>query len=321
VYCTIGHNLVPNLGLWGTGLHRMWIFPAAFLGLVGLAILLTRTSKDPGRPRRVFLLLLTGFYLAIVYAFWPLITKQDFLPSTPLVALIAVAGTQWVFASLSRAMPGFWLARVSVPVMAAVCAVDIVAVCQAQVPWRDANQVEDRTLREVLRDTVPGEPIMDTHGETVFRPRPYYYVLEDVTESRLARGLLRDGIVDDLVRTRTHFAVPDNTLFPPQARRFLNEHFLSLGALRVLGEDLGDGSGSDDGLRRFDVSYPERFAVIADGAAGRGVLDGVAYRGPELLRPGSHSYRCFGRERHVQVVWAGAFERGLVRETSRWGSE
>src|SRR3989442_8390187 len=126
---------------------------------------------------------------------------------------------------------------------------------------------------------------MDTHGEAVFRPRPYYYVLEDVTESRLATGLLRDGIADDLVKTRTHFAVPDSGLFPPRARRFLNEHFLALGALRVLGEDLGESSSSGDGLRRFDVSYTERFAVIADGAPGRGSLDGVAYRGPALLRP------------------------------------
>jgi len=162
---------------------------------------------------------------------------------------------------------------------------------------------------------------MDIRGETVFRPRPYYYVLEDVTESRLAMGLLRDGIADDLVRTRTHFAVPDNTLFPSRARRFLNEHFLPLGALRVLGKDLGDSSSSDDRLRRFDVSYAERFAVIADGAAGRGALDGVIYRGPALLRPGAHSYCCSGRERHVQVVWAGALERGLVHEPPRWRAD
>jgi len=194
-------------------------------------------------------------------------------------------------------------------------------VCQAQLPWRDGNQAEDRTLREVLRDTRPGEPVMDIHGETVFRPRPYYYVLEDVTESRLAMGLLRDQIADDLVRTRTHFAVPDNMLFPPQARRFLNEHFLPLGALRVLGEDLGDRSSSEDGRRRFDVSYPERFAVVADGAAGRGALDGVTYRGPALLGAGVHCYSCFGGERHVQVVWAGALERGLVHEGHRWRAD
>jgi hypothetical protein len=299
----------------------MWIFPAAFLGLAGLAMALMRTLGTSVRPRQILVFLMTGFYLTLVHAFWPLITKQDFLPSTPLVALLVVAGTQWVFASFERARPLLGIARAGVPVMALVCAIDIVAVCQAQLPWRDANQAEDRTLREVLRDTRPGEPIMDIHGETVFRPRPYYYVLEDVTESRLAMGLLRDGIADDLVRTRTHFAVPDSRLFPPRARRFLNEHFVPLGALRVLGDDLGDSTSSDDGMRRFDVSYTERFAVIADGAAGRGALDGVTYREPALLRPGSHSYCCFGRERHVQVVWAGALERGLMREASRWGAD
>jgi len=321
VYCTVGHNLVPSLGLWGSASHRMWIFPAAILGLAGLVMALPRIFGRPARPRQALVFLMTGFYLALVHAFWPLVTKQDFLPSTPLVVLLGVAGTQWVFMSLERAWPRLLIARASVPVMAAVCAIDAVTLCQGQLPWHDANQAQDRTLREVLRDTRPGEPIMDIRGETVFRPRPYYYVLEDVTESRLAMGLLRDGIADDLVRTRTHFAVPDNTLFPSQARRFLNEHFLPLGALRVLGKDLGDSSTSDDKLRRFDVSYAERFAVIADGAAGRGALDGVIYRGPALLRPGAHFYCCSGRERHVQVVWAGALERGLVHEPSRWRAD
>jgi len=321
VYCTVGHNLVPNLGLWRTASHRIWIFPVAFLGLAGLAIAFTRVPGKPARAGQILVFLMTGFYMALLDAFWPLITKQDFLPSTPLVVLLAVAGTQWVFTTLEGARPRLRIARASVLVMAAMCAIDIVAVCSAQPPWRNANQVEDRMLREVLRDTRPGEPIMDIHGETVFRPRPYYYVLEDVTESRLAMGLLRDGVADDLVRTRTHFAVPDNRLFPPQARRFLNEHFLPYGALRVLGKDLGDSSSSVDGLRRFDVSYAERFAIIADGAAGRGALDGVSYRGPALLRPGLHSYCCFGRERHVQIVWAGALERGLVRQSSPWRAD
>jgi len=321
VYCTIGHNLVPSLGLWGTASNRMWILPAAVLGLAGLVTALPRILGKPPRARQTLVLLTTGFYIALVHGFWPLITKQDFLPSTPLVALLAVAGTQWILASLERAWPRLRTLRACVPVMAAVCAVDLVALCQGQLPWRDANQAEDRTLREVLHDTRPGESIMDTHGETVFRPRPYYYVLEDVTESRLAMGLLADRIADDLVRTRTHFAVPDNTLFPPHARRFLNEHFMPFGALRVLGEDLGDSSSAGDGLRRFDVSFSERFAVIADGAAGQGSLDGVPYRGPALLLPGSHSYCCFGKERHVQVVWAGALERGLVSESSRWRAD
>lgn len=317
-YCTVGHNLVPNLGFWRTAPHRIWIFPVALLALVGPAIVLTRILRKPARASQIFVFLLAGFYMALLDAFWPLITKQDFLPSTPLVALLAVAATQWVFTMLERMRPRLRIAHAGVLVMSAMCAIDIVAVCRAQLPWRDANQAEDRMLKEVLRDTRPGEPIMDTHGETVFRPRPFYYVLEDVTESRLAMGLIRDGISEDLVRTRTHFAVQDNLLFPPQARRFLNEHFLPLGTLRVLGRDLGDSSSSADGLRRFDVSYTERFAVIADGAAGRGVLDGVSYRGPALLRPGAHFYCCFGRERHVQVVWAGALERGLVRESSSW---
>jgi hypothetical protein len=199
--------------------------------------------------------------------------------------------------------------------MGTVSMIDILALCSFQLPWRDANQAEERLLREVLRDTRPGEPIADTHGETVFRPRPSYYVLEDVTESRLADGLLRDRTVADVARTRTHFAVADNPRFPTGARQFLNMHYLTIGALRALGSDLGDRSATGEGTSRFDVSYPERFVVVADGAPGRGELDGVRYRGPILLQAGTHAYARSGRENHVQVIWAGAVERGLVTET------
>jgi hypothetical protein len=321
VYCTVAYNLVPNLGLWQTASHRIWILPAAFLILIGFLIALRRILGKPLRPGQVLVLLMAGLYLALLNASWPLITKQDFLPSTPLVALLLVAGAMWLVTTLERAGTPLRSARLSVAVMAAMCVIDVVALCQGQLPWRNANEAEDRMLRDVLLDTRPGEPIMDTRGETVFRPRPYYYVLEDVTESRLAMGLLHDRIADDVVRTRTHFAVPDTPLFPPLARRFLNEHFLPFGALRVLGKDLGDSSSSADKLRRFDVSYTERFAVLADGAIGRGALDGLRYRGPTLLRPGVHFYCCSGRERHVQVVWAGALGRSRVGESAPWRAD
>ncbi len=313
VYCTVGYNLVPNLGLWRTASYRMLIFPMMSLGLVGFVFTLRRMPGASVGARQVLVFLTAGFYIALLQAFWPLITKQDFLPSTPLVVTLAVAGVRWVVTKLERAKPGLPVARAHVVIFAAMCAVDVLAVCRLALPWRDENQAENQMLRDVLRDTRHGEPIVDIQGETVFRPRPYYYVLEDVTKSRLATGLLRDTIAADVVRTRTHFAVPDNRFFPPAARRFLNEHFVPVGALRALGRDLGDRSSSPGGLRRFDVSYAEQFAVISDGAPGRGILDGVRYAGPALLRPGTHYYCCANGERHVEVVWEGALERGLVR--------
>jgi len=317
VYCTVLWNLVPHLGLWQAASQRILFLPPAFLLLIGASIALPRIHEPPD-ARQVLVLLATGLYLCLLAAFWPLITKQDFLPSTPLVALLVVAAALRVVRVLERIGPRWRMARPGVAILATVCVADIVSVCQAQLPWRNANQAEDRMLQEVLQDTRPGEPIMDTRGETVFRPRSYYYVLEDVTESRLAMGLLRDGIAEDVVRTHTHFAVPDTPLFPPQARRFLNEHFLPFGALRVLGRDLGDSSRSADRVRRFDVSYADRFAILADGADGRGALDGVPYQGPTLLRPGPHFYSCSGGEHHVEVVWAGVLGRSRVRDSARW---
>ena len=153
---------------------------------------------------------------------------------------------------------------------------------------------------------------MDLKGETVFRTRPYYYVLEGVTKARLAMGLLPDRIATDMVRARTHFAVADDPNFPVAVRVFLNTHFVGLGALRVPGTEWSRASGPTDSARTFDVSFPDRFAVVADGAPAGGMLDGESYRGPRELEPGSHRYLPRPGERNITVIWQGAVERGLL---------
>lgn len=315
VYCTIQHNLVPRVGLWNQTPYRMLIFPAGVLALVGVAFRLSRDPSSGVSARQICVVLTAGLYLALLESFWPLITKQDFLPSTPLVALAVVAGVQWALARLERARPLLVAARAGVFALAAMCAIDIFAVCRTQVPWRNWNQAEDQILRETLRATRPGEPIMDIQGETVFRPRPFYYILENLTEARLADGLLSDHIARDIIRTRTHFAAADSKYFPLLGRRFLNEHFLKFGVLRVLGTKLENGGDSSDVERTFHVCYPERFAIVATGAPAAGMLDGARYLAPIQLSAGVHRYRPGQGERNDAVVWATAIERNLLDST------
>jgi dolichyl-phosphate-mannose-protein mannosyltransferase len=311
-YCTVGHNIVPGLGLWRSAPDRLLILPAALLILppLGGRILRRQPPSDLHR-NRVLLILTTALYVALLESCWPLITSEDFLPWTPMAVLVAVAAAHESRGWLQRAWPGATRTGLSTATLLAAVVTCLVIANRMEVAWLDTDQKETRLLQAVIGITGPTEPIIDLKGESIFRPRPYYYALEGVTRWRLESGLLSDSIAADVMRSRTHFAVPDSWLFPPAARRFLNEHFVSIGPLRVLGTDLGSNSNPPGAPRRFNVSYAERFAVVADGRTAAGSLDGIPYREPALLQPGSHCYRPLPSERNVQVVWAGALRSGL----------
>ena len=311
-HCTIGHNVLPGLGLWRNASSRMLIFPAALAILLPVAaFMLRRLPRSERRMPQVVLMLTTGLYFAMLEAFWPLITAEDFLPSTPMLLVLATAAVSSMLTRLERSRA--WLGRMRwIPAAAALVVVlDVTLAVRREPAWIDHDLEQKQLLSDVLKATRPGESIMDLKGETVFRPRPSYLILEGVTKARLDRGLIADHIAAEIVRARTHFVGPDNVFFPPAARRFLNEHFVSLGTLRVLGAMLGGARAPEVG-EWFDVSFPERFALIADGNWARGLLDGLPFRQPVLLSAGPHVYRAHPGERHIELIWEEALDRGLV---------
>lgn len=315
--CTLKHNVVPGLGFWHSSPFRFLLFPVAAVLLTAIAHRMLRVRASAGlQSRRTVLALALGFYLALLVAFWPLITEEDFLPSTPLLMMLLTAAVDAALAWVRRRRPQFDAIAWGAGIASLVVVLDVFAVNRMEPALRDDSRNERQLLSDVVRLTRPGEPIMDLKGETIFRPRPCYYVLEGITKARLAMGLLPDRIASDVVRTRTHFAVPDDRNFPPAARAFLNEHFVKLGSLRVLGTEWARAPGAADSLLAFDVSYRERFGVLADGAAAGGALDGTPYRGPRRVEPGRHTYRPRPGERRITVIWQGALDRGLVSESN-----
>ena len=73
-------------------------------------------------------------------------------------------------------------------------------------------RVDPLLLADVLRLTDPSDTIMDLKGETVFRDRPFYYVLEIVTLARMQLGVIPDTIPEALVAHRTCVAAADDVL-------------------------------------------------------------------------------------------------------------
>jgi hypothetical protein len=155
--------------------------------------------------------------------------------------------------------------------------------------------------------TKPGETVMDLKGETAFRQRAFFYVLEPLTKHWIRSGRLSDTIVADMLRNRTMVVVQDHHGFPRAARAFLNRNFVSVGAVRVAGQRLKG--------ELFRVEVPADYALVGESHAFQGLLDGRPYSGPRYLQTGMHSIAPASPDSY-SLLWSRAADRGLTPKLS-----
>lgn len=305
LYGTIWHNLVPGLGDWTEQRQRWALFPVSLPLLWAAAYPIFRSTPRPGLgARRAFVFLVTAGYLGALTLLWPLRERESYLPFYPLVMLLV---TPLILRAGER-VPGRPAGRLLAPTLAAL--VGIGGLCVGD-SLKNLAPRETRLLADVLRLTGPDDPVLDLKGETVFRRRPYYYVLEAVTKARLTRGLLRDDIPERLIATGTTVVVNDVGGFPRRAQDFLLQNYVPVGSLRVAGCVIGRAEASGDRLG-FDVQIATRYALVTDGGPASGLIDGTRYDGPRFLAPGHHEYTRAETDGRVAVVWAQAVERGFT---------
>lgn len=280
VYCTVtfsGNVVLTRKHVW----VQRAIFPFTAAALMYAAWRFRR----PGNWRYFFAVAM-GVFAVVLAGFWVLISPRDFLPLMPLGAIFAAA----ILTSARQPLRAF----------AATAAVFVAAL------WYYADRFQNRTawhttmMDQVLRLTRPGEFLIDHKGETIYRPRPHYFIFENITRAQIARGIIKDTVAEDVVRTRTYVAQADGAMWPPKARAFLSAHFVDLGRLRAAGQWV-----KEDGT--FTIGVPGEYVVLDARGEARGMLDGTPYRGARQLAAGAHR---FEGETGVVVVWAPAFRRG-----------
>ena len=271
VYGAFSHNMVNRIHIW-----RLILFPV----LVAAIALVARRVADS--PKRRFLFITAHFYAAAMYCLWPLVEHEHWLPYFPLAAITIVP-----------------LLRIR-QVMGLVLIEVILTLGIGQL-WRDQIRADLAVIQQTLDLTRPGETVMDLKGETVFRNRAFFYVLEPLTKRRIRGGSIRDTIVADMLRTKTMLVVQDHYGFPRDTRRFLRRNFVSVGAVRVAGKVVHGPT--------FEIEVPGEYAVVGDGSAFAGILDGTPYAGPRNLAAGIHTMAPSDR---YAVLWARAAERGLT---------
>ena len=171
--------------------------------------------------------------------------------------------------------------------------------------WLDDETDEQITmLHQVVKLTHPGEMLMDYKGETVFRRRPFYFILEAIGRAAMRDGLLPDTIPEDMLRARCYVAQADGAFWPARAKAFLVDHFIDVGRLRVAGHVI-----PPEGT--FTVVIPGDYVVIHGEGIAAGSLDGTPLTGPRTLAAGAHRFVRRDPDAHIVFLWAPAFARGF----------
>jgi hypothetical protein len=297
-YCLIRHNMLPGLKRWGLLSWYQWYFPLSIPPLIALGWLVFRQAPDGAAGvRRTILLLTPCLFAALLASYAPDITRQDVLPYLPLLPLVPIP----LLAAVRKRLKFPQLeTRFFTQAMPAICLLELVCVWTSDDLLKDHVKKTTEGIHDVLLLSRPGEYVMDSEGDCVFRPRPCYWVMETVTRARIKDGSIRENVPTDLVKTETGVCYLYAQRFNIPASLFIMMNYLPFdpSALSVgaAGKELGDPA--PDGTFNFDVTIPQTYGILSELGATAGVLDGVPYKGPVRLAAGHHVFhRTSGRGR------------------------
>lgn len=315
-YAVIQHNTVPGLGKWRQPGFHLYIFPLSILPLLVLAWVAMRFAGDRRQAvGRALILLTGGFYLTLLRSYWPLITAQDYAPFVPLLALVCAPFFAWLGALAHPRL------RYALPALLLCVEVLWILVPSKHRITDKSVRLSNKNLAETLRLTDPTDYVMDAKGETIFRTRPIYFVLEGVTLQRMKMGLIAKDIRERILATNT-CVVLNHRLREPEESWVRQNFIRGEGKVFVAGKRLGDAP-PDGAAIEFSTEVAARYAILSEDGPVEGTLDGAPISASQWIAPGAHELRLApGTSGPVMIVWAQAVERGFTpsfREVPRRG--
>lgn len=311
ITCNVTYNIIPKAQNWSRfDGHVLW-FPIAVA--ICAAVVFTR---KPGNwnlvtRQRAFIAFSATYYFTALKTFFPTLSRQDDLPFIPLVMIFIAAG----FLALPRSINSPQLARAfgkfALPL---VIVLEMLWMNRSAPLLRNDTKEEIAILAKALRAASPGEYVMDSVGETIFRKRPFYYALEAFTRVRMARGLTVDDISEHLIATTTAVVRPRG--LTRKARGFVSKNYVKVANdLYILGKKLvAHESDRATGLSRFKIQVPGRYVIMnARGKFVEGTLDGKPFTSAQPVAAGEHVF--VPKDNHsgrFALFWADASERGFI---------
>lgn len=290
------HNLLPDVARTRGALRRLAFMAAAF-ALLFAGLRHRRADATALGLRRALVVVSALSYLLLLLGIWPLLTQQDYLPVIPV--LMMGVSSWWIARGHER-----WRrwASVIVPLVGIV-------MISTHCPLSSDRLARYRSsLTTILAITSPRDPVMDDKGEAVFRMRPFYFALEDITLARIRRGSIPDDIPRHLLDSDTHVLWMKR--LPVADRAFVTANYIPI-------DDELEVSGRDLGWMKANTSAPIRLSMPGEymlfGPAGlSGAIDGKQATGTMSLAAGVHWLTSMAAGHYV-LIW------GPAAVLSRWG--
>jgi hypothetical protein len=290
-YDVIDHNLLPGLGRTH-GQNWRLLLMLGMLGLLAFALRRVVRSADDVTlaARRSLVVASATAYTLLLFGTWPLLTRQDHLPSLPLLAIGLAAWWQ----------ARNWIRLAWLPIVLALAG--LVTVLHKRLPWDDRLAPYRASLADVLAVTTIRDPVMDDKGASIYRMRPFYFALEGITQARMQRGLIVDDIPQRLVATNTHLVWTER--LPARDMAFITANYLpARHGLRVAGHDFGLlGVGA---TQTVDILLPGPYALAGRIDGDSVQIDGRPYTAPRWLEAGLHVLT-IARPSRYTLVWQPA---------------
>ena len=304
-YGMVAHNSVHGLGRWNKLTIRLVVFaigtPLIFLW--GARII--AVSAEPGRSAvRVFVVMCGVFSTWIFVCIWPLVTREDFLPLAPLLGLGVATWLDPVGGPASHSLAQrHGLSRWP----QALLAVELALVLAIMPPWIDHEAPYARYLGKILRLTHPGEYVMDAKGESIYRPRPFFYALEGITKYRFQQGLLANDIPRRLETTATKVIGGGDMSFVEHA--FVSANYLPAGdGIWITGKHLGRLAAHSS--VEVQIRIAAAYVLLQRQPASDAAASVIAASAPRFLRTGTQRL-AMAADADYALVWAPALQRGL----------
>ena len=276
-YCLFVHNVAPGLGRWAHAGFRLAAFPLLLPLLAAVMWWMLRVRSDAYKiALRAWVLGVALIYAALRVSYQPLLDKQDVLPLIPMLAPFA--------AMLLAHLTGRQRTRTAVAV---VLLAELALTLHNARPWRAEARQYESELHTLLQLSAPGDYVMDDKAESIFRQRPSYWLLENVTLYRLNEGSIVDDIPARLVNDRVGVGVFERERGTDLD--FVRRNYVAIAPhVEVTGKLLG---AADTGAAiDFDLAVPNRYAIVSDSGNVAGTLDGKPYTAPRELDAGPHEF-------------------------------
>jgi hypothetical protein len=194
--------------------------------------------------------------------------------------------------------------RLRAGVLMVVLSAELVTIVCYAPPWEDALAKQRAELDVVLRYTDKTDTVMDAKGDSIFRARPYYPVLESLAMHRLRKGQMTDTIIDDMINSHTMVVMLRR--FPHASARFVMLNFLPAGGgVGVAGRMLP----THEADQVIDVAVPGDYVLTDGNQRLRASLDGAPVADHWVVTRGTHHWKVEGGI-PVALVWTQAFDRG-----------